>query len=364
MADGNVRILKQDVELFSRLFIVSQNRQLDLDTFFQYENQPFPPALSTNGDLYFGQKADLLTLLEVYARNTTFSHVNCEGLIIDGAALVNILQPGKELNTFDQYYSNMLGPHLTKQVKAVGTIRLDVIWDTYIKDSLKEQTRQKRGAGIKMIVRLSGVLPKSWKDFLRNSENKQQLFDLLASLIIEIMGSTISVVTNVYNNVQKSDTASTLPSVVKHEEADTRMFVHRHDMVENGMTRIGIRTVDTDVVVLAIASFNKLYAIGLRELWLLFGTDKNYRNIPVHRIATEMGSEMCKALPGFHAYTGCDTVSAFVGRGKKTAWNAWKAFPPVTTAFISFFFFYEWEHRTGTMCPFSSLHPLRKGKEV
>ena len=106
-------------------------------------------------------------------------------------------------------------------------------------------------------------------------------------------------------------------------------------MVENGMTRIGIRTVDTDVVVLAIASFNKLYAIGLRELWLLFGTGKNYRNIPVHRIATEMGSEMCKALPGFHAYTGCDTVSAFVGRGKKTAWNAWKAFPPVTTAFIS-----------------------------
>ena len=29
-----------------------------------------------------------------------------------------------------------------------------------------------------------------------------------------------------------------------------------------------------------------------------------------------------------------------------------------------FFFFFLWEHRTGTMCPFSSLHPLRKGKEV
>ena len=26
--------------------------------------------------------------------------------------------------------------------------------------------------------------------------------------------------------------------------------------------------------------------------------------------------------------------------------------------------FYEWEHRMGTMCPFSSLHPLRKGKEM
>ena len=27
-------------------------------------------------------------------------------------------------------------------------------------------------------------------------------------------------------------------------------------------------------------------------------------------------------------------------------------------------FFYEWEHRTGTMCPFLSLHPLGKGKEM
>ena len=32
--------------------------------------------------------------------------------------------------------------------------------------------------------------------------------------------------------------------------------------------------------------------------------------------------------------------------------------------FFFFFFFYEWEHRTGKMCPFSSLHPLKKGKEV
>ena len=28
-----------------------------------------------------------------------------------------------------------------------------------------------------------------------------------------------------------------------------------------------------------------------------------------------------------------------------------------------FFFFNEWENRMGRLCPFSSLHPLRKGKE-
>ena len=38
-------------------------------------------------------------------------------------------------------------------------------------------------------------------------------------------------------------------------------------------------------------------------------------------------------LPIFHAFTGCDTVSAFGGRGKKTAWDTWNVYPEVTEAF-------------------------------
>ena len=35
----------------------------------------------------------------------------------------------------------------------------------------------------------------------------------------------------------------------------------------------------------------------------------------------------------FHAFTGCDTVSSFGGRGKKTAWETWKAYEDVTPVF-------------------------------
>ena len=35
------------------------------------------------------------------------------------------------------------------------------------------------------------------------------------------------------------------------------------------------------------------------------------------------------------AFTGCDTVSAFATRGKKTAWETWKAFEVATEAFIA-----------------------------
>ena len=34
---------------------------------------------------------------------------------------------------------------------------------------------------------------------------------------------------------------------------------------------------------------------------------------------------MCKALPGMHAFTGCDTVRAFTGKGKIRALTILKA---------------------------------------
>ena len=36
-----------------------------------------------------------------------------------------------------------------------------------------------------------------------------------------------------------------------HEEADTRMYVHALDGAQHGMSKILLKTVDTDVVVLA-----------------------------------------------------------------------------------------------------------------
>ena len=42
---------------------------------------------------------------------------------------------------------------------------------------------------------------------------------------------------------------------------------------------------------------------------------------------------ICAPLPVFHALTGCDTVSAFSGRDKKTAWNTWEVLREVTEAF-------------------------------
>ena len=116
-----------------------------------------------------------------------------------------------------------------------------------------------------------------------------------------------------------------------HEEADTRLILHALHCAKHGHRRILIRSVDTDVVVLSIAAF---HALSIDQLWIAFGVKKHYRYIAIHAIANKLGLENSRALPFFHALTGCDTTSSFSSVGKKTALDTWKAFPEITDTFI------------------------------
>lgn len=119
-------------------------------------------------------------------------------------------------------------------------------------------------------------------------------------------------------------------SPCSHEEADTRMLLHAAHAAKCGHTKILIRTVDTDVVVLAVSQAQHL---NCSEIWVAFGTGKSYHYIPAHLIAEKIGPEKALALQFFHAFTGCDTTSAFAGKGKKTAWDVWTVCPNITPVF-------------------------------
>ena len=121
-----------------------------------------------------------------------------------------------------------------------------------------------------------------------------------------------------------------------HEEADSRLLLHAAHCLATGHERIMVTTVDSDVVVLAIfaaAALNPLYK--LEKLWVEFMVGKKICYIPAHELASTMGPEKARAMPIFHAITGCDITSEFKGKRKKTAWETWNAFPKVTQAFLS-----------------------------
>ena len=189
------------------------------------------------------------------------------------------------------------------------------------------------GKGIRRRVLPTIKIPGNWQSFLCLYENKRELFGFLANevakeetekLIISTIGSSVIMNRSFYN-------VSTLcPS--NHEVADTCMLLHAANASQSRMGKVMIRTVDTDVVVIALGMFSSL---NLSELWISFGAGKNQRLLLIHSISDAVDAAKCNGLSFFHAFSGCDQVSFFPGKGKKSAWRTWKNFDDVTASLVS-----------------------------
>ncbi|KAK3703666.1 hypothetical protein QZH41_002431 [Actinostola sp. cb2023] len=314
--------MKRDCSLFARLYISCQTREGDLDDFFKHENQGCPPSLSNFGKLRLPKnKSQLTECLEADSTVRSEMPNSIDVTIIDGAVLVHMIKPGTE-KTFSEYASQSFLPYIQAQSRHVD--RLDVVWDEYVENSLKATTRGNRGAGVRRRVAGTNRLPSNWKEFLRVDENKRELFKFLAECIsnLDVQKQIITTYGDQVLCTLPRDTSSLAPC--SHEEADTRMMLHVQDAVQHGYEKIMLRTVDTDVLILAVAVLSQLSEHARPELWLAFGTGNHLRYIAAHEISSSLGPQTSKALPVFHAFTGCDTVSCFGGRGKNTALEVWK----------------------------------------
>ena len=211
-----------------------------------------------------------------------------------------------------------------------GVSRLDIVWDCYSVSSLKGGCRSRRGAGIRRRVEANTKIPKNWNDFLKDDKNKEELFVFLAKESMNVNGDGQIVSTCKTEVLTSEERDVSLLAPCDHEEADTRIFLHMADCVQHGHSRFMIRTVDTDVVVLAVAVCSKL---NVSELWVAYGVGKGFRYLGAHEIARALGPDKSVSLPMFHAFTGCDTVSFFRGKGKKSAWKTWETMQEVTQIF-------------------------------
>ena len=103
------------------------------------------------------------------------------------------------------------------------------------------------------------------------------------------------------------------------EEADTRMLLHAQHIC-NSTANVVIHTPDTDVLIIAIAASTNIPG----NLFIRTGTKSKARIISVERIKESVMLRhnlsdvelLTKSLLSFHAFTGCDTVSSFCGKGK------------------------------------------------
>ena len=250
--------------------------------------------------------------------------------IYDGGAFIHVLQP-KTVTMFKEYAEKLFFPYMKDELHRVD--RIDVVWDSYKTQTLKEATRLKRGTGVRRKVATSTKIPKQWIDFLRNSENKKDLFLFLSSQVRDqgiikafYMTECEGVVSTVGEPFPTCD----------HEEADTRVVAHALHTAERGYNRIVIRTSDTDIIVIMPFLLNFQTRYPNIKLFVAFGVGKYFQILDLTKIFDRLGSIHCKALPFFHAFTGYDSISAFHGRGKTSCFRqAWRAYGDVSDALIA-----------------------------
>ena len=117
-------------------------------------------SLSDYGKLRLGKKSDLLEILLNDVFNEPSSFIDAK--LLDGAAVVHLL-PTTNVVTFNEYADQVFLPYISKQLESCT--RVDVVWDRYLPNSIKESTREKRGKGIRRKVSGNTKLPRKWAEF-------------------------------------------------------------------------------------------------------------------------------------------------------------------------------------------------------
>ena len=139
-AKNEKKDLKKDVKMFAQLYIGTQVRGGDMEELFSYETRRDPPALAKNGEIRSGNKAELLTCFKDLVK-TTNEVPNVDASVLEGPVIVNMTKPGKE-KTFREYAEQLIVPKIQSELDRCK--RVDVVFDTYRKDSLISTTHRKR----------------------------------------------------------------------------------------------------------------------------------------------------------------------------------------------------------------------------
>ena len=193
--------------------------------------------------------------------------------------------------------------------------------DSYHDDSIKTAERQRRGCGEKFVIQGEQTKrPHDWKGFLSNDENKQQLIHILSkSWSSDANASRLQnqpviliengIATQLSSVDGKTTTAIRIPELDStQEETDTRIMLYIQYAQDTGRSYARVRANDSDIFFILLH-----YA---KQLTITVILDTGTRLINISDITEEFTQEWCTALLGLHAYTGCDSTSAFKGRGK------------------------------------------------
>ena len=171
-----------------------------------------------------------------------------------------------------------------------------------------------------MMFNVTSSLPTDFNNFLKNEENKSDLNALIATTATVRNWDKKAVITHGSCVVDcengnscdfyKSDSMAL-------DGADNRIICHLEEQMKLGITKVMVRTVNSDVIILLLAFMPQFISINKNvDLFCDFGTGESRKMIIINPLFEYLGEEVCLGLLFFHSFTGCDSTTSFYGLSK------------------------------------------------
>eukprot|EP00794_Sanderia_malayensis_P000765 gene765-55_t len=287
---GQVVELKSDIKFVPRLLAIANTRDIDMENLMTYSLRKYPsPFATVNGQMIKTPKSKLLNILEERAENPVVDNFPPgNALMIDRMAIIQTMKNVPE--TFGSF-ADSLFQTIISLAAACNSSRVDFVVDTYPDISIENLERNKRAAGGATVIKIMGPnqkVPRQFKKFLSNGKNKESL--------IEFFFQNLKQINNLHEKLKN------LSVFVTHGK-------HCHQIYANIRGEIQI---EECLELFSDHEEPKIHA----SLYFQTGVGNKRRILDIDSIYNSLGPALCSALISFHAFTGCDSTSAFHGKGK------------------------------------------------
>jgi hypothetical protein len=185
------------------------------------------------------------------------------------------IRKARTKDTFGEFVKNYVGCTLSSSTYAE---RVDFIFDSYTRTSIKDSERQRRQHASPIDVVTEGTkMPVKMETFWSSNSNKRQIEGLIQEIAMETAKEHYPDMHVIASNMIRDDDDDDIPclqsfngsvSVISQlhlaiEEADERIIPHAwHAVTEHGAKRVVVISSDTDVFVLQLYYWEKLNVDG------------------------------------------------------------------------------------------------------
>ena len=307
-------------DLFGNILYHALQAKLDMGQALKYPLTPIPLSLChPDGIMQKTPKSKLLIELErrVQPSNPEFIDVK----IIDGMFFMHLF-----INLPSKFGD--AAKCILQQLCKQAAKEIHLVFDKTISPSIKDCERSIRGHNRESMFQITGPeqkRPSNWLHSLRIDQFKEALVQFLTTFwdrndFAFIIGQKklfgdMCFLFRTEDGVMVKSIAHDY--ICRHEEADSRMFFHL-SKCQAGLN-IVLRSIDTDVLIIALGSFSSLCTVeNDKKIWMETGlsTKNTLRYTNINQIHNCLGEKLCMSLSAFHAFTGCDYTAAFNRKGK------------------------------------------------